>query len=165
MVNKYTVAYFLMIAVAIAVGSWLFTHKPEGKVVASGEQTLLVLESGQNAVTKEKVNYVIENQEQLAMVWKYAFGSTTEPIPAVDFTRDTVLAVFMGTQSTGGHSINIARVSDEVSKGRVITLEYTRPGTSCMVTQALESPFQFVVVAKSDLNIVREDVEKVTECK
>jgi hypothetical protein len=65
--------------------------------------------------------------------------------PAVDFSRDVVVAVSAGQRPTGGHEIAIERV---INNGGELTVEVveTTPGPNCMTTASLTQPVDVVVV-------------------
>lgn len=65
--------------------------------------------------------------------------------PAVDFSRDVVVAVAAGQRPTGGHEIAVERV---INSGGELTVEVveTTPGPNCMTTASLTQPVDVVVV-------------------
>ena len=65
--------------------------------------------------------------------------------PGVDFSTTMVVAVFLGTRSTGGYSVDIARTREE--RGALV-IEYIegRPGPDAIVAQVLTSPFHIVAL-------------------
>jgi PrcB C-terminal len=65
--------------------------------------------------------------------------------PAVDFSRDVVVAVAAGQRPSGGYEIAVDRVGQ--SDG-VLTVEVveTTPGPNCMTTGSLTQPVDVVVV-------------------
>jgi hypothetical protein len=65
--------------------------------------------------------------------------------PQVDFGRDLVIAVAAGERSSGGHDIEVKRVT---RSGGELTIEVLRtsPGKDCMTTAALTQPVDVVVV-------------------
>jgi hypothetical protein len=69
--------------------------------------------------------------------------------PAVDFSRDVVIAVAAGQRMTGGHSIAVERVT-RTGDGLAVEVVETVPGPGCMTTQALTQPVDVVVVAAAD---------------
>lgn len=66
--------------------------------------------------------------------------------PAVDFTRDAVVAVTMGQQPTGGYGIRIDRV-ERTGNDLVIHLTEIVPGPTCVTTQGLTQPVDVVVIS------------------
>jgi hypothetical protein len=65
--------------------------------------------------------------------------------PDVDFRSDLVIAVAAGERSSGGHDIEVRRVSRAGGQLRIEVLE-TYPGTGCMTTAALTQPVDVVMV-------------------
>ena len=69
------------------------------------------------------------------------------PQQAVDFNRESVVAVYMGEQKTGGYSVEITSVKLEGGK-LVVTVKQNRPSPGAMVTQALTQPYHAVKIPK-----------------
>jgi protease stability complex PrcB-like protein len=65
--------------------------------------------------------------------------------PAVDFTRDAVIAVAAGQRRSGGYEIAVSQVSDSAGELTIEVLE-TSPGPECSVAAALSQPVDVVVV-------------------
>jgi hypothetical protein len=65
--------------------------------------------------------------------------------PAVDFTRDIVVAAATGQRPTGGYEIAINGVSQQGGELTVEVLE-TTPGPNCMTSAGLTQPVDVVVV-------------------
>src|SRR5262245_8746968 len=77
--------------------------------------------------------------------WGRIFG--TAP-PAVDFAREFVLCVHLGTKPTGGYTIAAKGVQFDAEHRRLdCTLELTEPTPGAMLTQALTSPYAIYRVA------------------
>src|SRR3954466_2978703 len=62
--------------------------------------------------------------EDWSKLWTLHAGERTRP--AVDFTKEIVVAVFMGTRPTGGFSVQIVRVRQE-GPALVVSYTETRP--------------------------------------
>ena len=90
---------------------------------------------------------VIRDDASYAQFWA-SLGAGGER-PAVDFTRDVVLAVAGGQRNTGGYSIAVDRVNRSGS-GVAVEVVETTPGRGCLMTQALTQPVDVVVVAAAD---------------
>jgi hypothetical protein len=63
--------------------------------------------------------------------------------PRVDFTKDMVVGVFLGTRPTGGYSVEIVSV-EATGEGIVVSYRETQPARDAMLTQALTSPVHLV---------------------
>lgn len=65
--------------------------------------------------------------------------------PAVDFTRDMVVAVAAGQRPTGGYEIAVDRVR-QVNGELTVEVVETTPGPNCMTAASLTQPVDVVVV-------------------
>jgi hypothetical protein len=70
--------------------------------------------------------------------------------PQVDFGRDLVIAVASGERSSGGHDIEVQRVTRAGGDLRIEVLR-TSPGPNCMATAALTQPVDVVLVPAADV--------------
>jgi hypothetical protein len=65
--------------------------------------------------------------------------------PAVDFSRDVVVAVAAGQRPSGGYEIAVERVTQNGGELTVELVE-TTPGPNCMTTSSLTQPVDVIVV-------------------
>lgn len=65
--------------------------------------------------------------------------------PAIDFSRNLVVAVAAGQRSSGGYEIAVRRVS-QANGDLTIEVEETTPGPNCMTTSALTQPVDVVAL-------------------
>ena len=89
---------------------------------------------------------VIRDDSTYAQFWG-ALGAGQRP--AVDFSRDVVVAVAAGQRPSGGHAIAVERVA-RAGKGLMVEVVETVPGPGCWTTQQLTQPVDVVVVAAAD---------------
>ena len=71
-------------------------------------------------------------------------------LPEVDFTKEMVIAVTMGTKRTGGYAVEVVSV-EAIDKKLKITVKQSSPPPGAMTIQALTAPFHFVAVPRSGL--------------
>jgi hypothetical protein len=78
-------------------------------------------------------------------IWKE--HGAGDAAPGVDFAKEMVAAVFLGTRPTGGYAVEIRSTRRD---GKTLVIEYVeeRPGPDAIVTQALTSPFQIVRIPR-----------------
>ena len=78
-------------------------------------------------------------------LWRQHAGEKTKP--AVDFSKEMVLALFMGTRPTAGFTIEIVGVRED---GAALMVQYreTRPPAGGITAQVLTSPYHIVAVPK-----------------
>jgi hypothetical protein len=60
----------------------------------------------------EAQNYVIKEEAEWQSLWDKIFSNTSEkpPLPKIDFTRRTIVAVFQGTQPSPSYEISIEEI-------------------------------------------------------
>ncbi len=90
--------------------------------------------------------------EEWSRLWNLHAGERTRP--TVDFSRDVVVAVFMGTRPTAGFSIEIVRVRQE-GPALVVTYKETRPAPDSVTAQILTSPYDIVAVPRGTTTDVK----------
>lgn len=90
---------------------------------------------------------VVTSPDAWDAAWRELFAhQTPQPeVPPVDFGRDMVVLVAMGTRSSGGYDITVDDVTGTDGVIRVRVTE-TSPGTGCGVTLALTQPAAAVIV-------------------
>jgi len=91
---------------------------------------------------KEARRMVIQDANTWAEFWsELGVGSR----PAVDFTRDIVIAVAAGERPSGGYEIAVNQVTQTNGELRVEVRE-TTPGPNCRSTSSLTQPADVIVV-------------------
>lgn len=85
------------------------------------------------------------------------------PVPSVDFSQAVVIAAFAGSRNTGGYGLSVAGVE---SKGDRLEVELvlTRPGTGCMVPQAITRPYVWGRLPKFSLPVAFHTSTVVRTC-
>lgn len=82
-----------------------------------------------------------------------------QPVPAVDFSRETVVAVFMGSRPSAGYTIAIVSA---VQRGGALVVSYkeSSPSRDAMTAQVLTSPFHIAAVPAFSGRVAFEKVEQ-----
>ncbi len=109
--------------------------------VQPAQMTFTTLARGDHSQVEEPRQVVARSAGEWASLWK-AHGGTGKP-PAVDFARSMVIAVFLGTRPTAGHSVEILRIEKQ-GAALVVTYQEGRPAPDAMVAQVLTAPFHIV---------------------
>lgn len=106
--------------------------------------------SGARSHVAKPTNVVARSEKEFATVWavhaRQADGTVT-PIPKVDFNKYDVLAVFLGSVPTGGHTVEIGDIKREGKKA-VVKVTHLKPGLGMMVIQSFTTPFAMKAVPK-----------------
>ncbi|MGQ0739763.1 MAG: protease complex subunit PrcB family protein [Bacteroidota bacterium] len=99
------------------------------------------LNSGSECTVQEPKNMVISSISQLDSLWSAAFTGDDKPAkPSIDFSKNSVVALFLGSVKSGGHSVSISSIQQE-KNGIKIEIQRKLPGKSCIASTAIEFPF------------------------
>ena len=103
------------------------------------------IEKGLNSEMDDGRQAVVRADAEWTRVWTLHAGERTKP--AVDFSKDIVVALFLGSRPTAGFSVEIVGVKEE---GATLVVSYreTRPSPGSVAAQVLTSPFHIVAVPK-----------------
>lgn len=113
------------------------------------------LGKGTNSRIEKPLQEVIKSPEKWQSLWR-RIQAPGDP-PNINFSESMVVLVAMGTQRTGGYSIQVSKVREE--KGKIIvSYQAKKPGPGAITTQALTSPFHVVKLQRSELPVVFEEV-------
>lgn len=152
-------------AAALLLGGWLYfsggNSVPGG---GAGTVSMIVLDEGQDAGSViSRTNYRIKSQEELEELWNMVHG--TGAPNTIDFSKKEIIAVFDGTHVTGGYEVAISSIVETEGGSRTVSIVRTEPGENCMTTEAISSPFQIVVVTKSEVPYAHEEKTVVRDCE
>lgn len=113
-----------------------------------------IIEKGYYSGIVEKQNLVIDSNESWSILWEH-LKSNIEPapsIPEIDFSKNTVIAVFQGEKSTGGYSIEVTKI--EEFEGKIIVkIKERNPGPGEIVTEAFTQPYNIEKISKTNKKI------------
>ena len=75
--------------------------------------------------------------------------------PAVDFSKQMVVAVFMGSRPNAGFSTAIVSATATPSGTLLVRYKETRPATGAISAQILTFPYHIVAISKADVKDVK----------
>lgn len=106
---------------------------------------------------EEKRQIVINDPQSYRKLWNEVFSiyHPMADLPEIDFEKNTLIAVFMGTTSTGGYSVEITKIS-ESSKEINVRIKYLTPAPDDFVTMALSQPYHLVIIPKTSKTAIFE---------
>ncbi len=78
-------------------------------------------------------------------LWKEHAPADT--MPEIDFTRDMVVGVFLGSKPSAGHAVEIVGVRTQ-DKDLIVEYVQKQPARGTMAAQILTEPYHLVSVAK-----------------
>lgn len=108
----------------------------------------------------------IYHSDKFLNLWKQHTSNMFPPQPApfVDFGKEMVVAVFMGTMNSGGYGLEITKL-EIVGEELRVHYTMTAPGAGCIVTMALTQPHHLIKLALSDKTVVFVPTKTVYDCK
>ncbi len=117
-------------------------------VLAVGLQPPLVVrdvDRGDFSNVDESRQVVVRSSAEWAALWRQHTPDRTRP--AVDFNREMVLGVFLGSRPSAGFSTEVASVSD-AEAGLLVRYREKRPVGGGAAAQVIVSPFHLVALSK-----------------
>ena len=115
------------------------------------------LEKGSNSVIDDARQVTARTADEWAALWRQ--HAPDRPRPTVDFSKEMVVGVFMGSRPTAGFAVEIVGVN-ETPGGVVVRYRETRPSRDAMTAQVLTSPYDLVAVPTIAGTVTFEKVEK-----
>jgi hypothetical protein len=121
-----------------ANGSAMFANQVAVQTVLKGYQ------SG----VRESVQIVARSQSEWSALWKRhtLTEPTPPPLPNIDFSKEIVVAVFLGEKPTGGHDVEITR-TEQNNDALLVSFVEKQPKPGGLATQAFTQPFHIVRIA------------------
>lgn len=119
-----------------------------------------VLASGAHSSVTARKNYLITSEDQLRELWKLVDAGGSPP--TIDFSVYQVLAVFTGTEPSAGYAISITKVAD--GTGRMVSIQLTSPGVSCLAATTLTAPYEIVRITTTALAYTHENTATTMSC-
>lgn len=156
---------FIAIVAGLLVGGGVYLYdtwqmaQPAGVSVAFN-----VLAEGMDGGYPDKKNYIIKDQAELNQLWRDVYADSekqTNP-PQVDFDKNVVIAVFGGSENTGGRAIEIKSIRDE-ENARLVQILSISPKKGCVLTRTSSAPYFIVSAPQTDLDYTKSEKE-VLKC-
>ena len=103
------------------------------------------LDKGMQTNVEEPRQVTVRSADELAKLWRV--HSPDRAQPSVDFTRDMVVGVFLGSRPTAGYNVEIVSAREEQG-ALVVRYRATVPARDTMTAQILTMPYHLVVVPR-----------------
>ena len=114
------------------------------------------IEKGMDSQVDKSQQVAARSAEEWAKLWNLHAGE--RPRPPVDFAREMVVGVFLGSRPTGGFSIDVVGAREE---GGALVVQYreTRPPPRSVAAQILTSPYHIVTLPARGGGVRFEKIE------
>lgn len=123
------IAAAILVALAIQAGAM-------PRTIDKGEQSNI--DAAKQAVVRD------------AAAWRALWQqhSPDRPLPAVDFAKESVVAIFLGSRPTAGYNVTILSTT-EGGGALIVKYREDRPKTGSVTAQILTFPYHIVVIPKA----------------
>lgn len=110
-------------------------------------------------------NLVINDNDQWQIVWEKITSNINPkpPLPEIDFSQRSLIAVFQGEQATGGFEIVIQEIARSESSIEVAVKAF-EPGPRCVVPGTVTKPAHIVEIEKTDKPVLFHVKHKIRNC-
>lgn len=136
---------------------------PEGEPTAKGARTL---DRGSQSGIKEFRTVVVTRATEHVKLWQMHSQETspeTSPPPLVDFDRETVAGVFLGTRPNACHGIEFLGAAESPANGTtVVRWRAVTPGEGQVCAQVITHPFFLVAIPEADASVTFQQEATVT---
>ncbi len=99
----------------------------------------------------------VRTAAEWAALWKQ--NGANAPLPPVDFSREMVVGVFLGSRPTAGYGVEIVRA---IGNSGALVVEYveSRPLRDAITAQILTAPYHLAAMPKHDGEVTFKKVDK-----
>ena len=110
------------------------------------------IEKGDQSNVDDAKQVLVRTEAEWTRLWQQ--HNPERPKPAVDFSKEMVVGVFMGSRSNAGFSTAV--ISATAANGALIVrYRETMPGASSVSAQILTFPYHLVAIPKADVKDVK----------
>jgi len=128
------------------------------------ETCFLTVARSQQSGNPERKNYVINDKSEWEELWEKVVANVSPKptLPEIDFTRRTIIAVFQGSQPSGGYEVTITNIVNTEGHIQVTVKEFLG---ACVAPGIVTKPFHIVEVDKLDAAAIEFRLkQKVRKC-
>jgi len=101
------------------------------------------IDKGDHSNMDDAKQAAVKTTEAWKQLWQQ--HSPDRPLPAVDFTKEMVVGVFMGSRPSAGYTLEIVSAI-EASGTLVVRYSEASPSRGTMTAQVITSPYHLVAV-------------------
>jgi hypothetical protein len=115
-------------------------------------QTPRTVEKGDQSNIDDAKQVVVRDAVAWRALWQR--HAPDRPMPAIDFAKESVVAIFMGSRNTAGYSVTILSA---IEGGGALIVKYheTRPTPGGVTAQVLTFPYHIVAIPRVTATNVR----------
>jgi hypothetical protein len=119
--------------------------------VKAAQLAFKTIDQSTRSAVREARNVLVKDAASWAALWAQHAGAEAA-LPVVDFGKQMVIGVFLGTRENGCYSTAISRVAQFGNKISVLHID-TVPGMGVLCTLQITAPAHLIVLDRSDNNV------------
>src|SRR5262249_2574080 len=100
---------------------------------------------------------VARTPQEWTAIWRAHAGD--KPAPSVDFTKEMIVGVFLGSRPTAGHSVEIVGTRDAPIATLIVEYREGSPPRDMMTAQVITTPYHLVALAARQPSVRFEKLE------
>ena len=127
-------------------------------VLLQGDAKLRVLDRGDQSNVDDTRQVVARTAPEWTTLWRQ--HSPDRPPPTVDFAREMVVGVFLGSRPSAGFAVDIVSARDEHG-ALIVRYRETTPPPGAIAAQVITSAYCIVALPRSDGDVRFERVQRV----
>jgi hypothetical protein len=121
---------------------------PHTRTIAKGDQSNI----------DDARQVLVRTEAEWTKLWQQ--HNPDQPKPAVDFSKEMVVAVFMGSRPNAGFSTAITSAIATPSGTLLVHYKETMPAAGAVSAQILTFPYHIVAINKADVKDVKFEKDK-----
>jgi hypothetical protein len=138
-----------LIALALALAAALLQPPPQPPVPPSTPRTI---EKGDQSNVEDAKQVLVRTDAEWTALWQQ--HAPDRPKPKIDFAKEMVLGIFMGSRPNAGFSTAVT-MTTAANGALIVKYKETAPARDAMTAQVLTFPFHLVAIPKSDATTVK----------
>jgi protease stability complex PrcB-like protein len=115
------------------------------------------IERGQTSWVDSPRQVAARTPEEWAALWRS--HAPDRPLPAVDFSKDMVVAIFLGSRPSAGYSVEITGVK-KANGAVVVQYHEAKPRADAVTAQVITAPYHLVVIPRPAGDVIFEKMER-----
>jgi hypothetical protein len=114
------------------------------------------IDQGTTSYIDDARTVAIRDRVEWAALWRA--HAPDKPVPAVDWSQEMVVGVFLGTRPSAGFRVEIVGYREE--GGRVVAgYRETRPGRDAITAQIVTSPYALAAIPRRAADVRFEKID------
>lgn len=114
--------------------------------VLQAQGSIRTIEKGANSNVDDRLTASARTEAEWTALWKK--HNFDKPVPRVDFSKEIVVAVFMGSRPTAGFEVEIMS-AEERDGALVVAYREAAPKAGAVSAQVLTAPYHIAAVPKA----------------